>query len=204
MGKSRRNKKKAMENLNLFYPDIRPSSSTGSHLTQEEATKEELALIISQQFALLEEVRPVLETMSYNDKYKKLFNEIWKDKVELDGMIVKEEEEAINKVKGREEIKKVDREITMINHTQAEPMGILMNVLKIPAKSDSSVEETERSIALQAVINPFQNISVWKKAVSFLGSLPAPLQHVDWKPDYKGCYTNEEEAKGQWRTEKGV
>ncbi|GKB66992.1 hypothetical protein Tco_0928404, partial [Tanacetum coccineum] len=30
---------------------------------------------------------------------------------------------------GREEIKKVDRGITMINHTQAEAMGILMNVL---------------------------------------------------------------------------
>ncbi|GJU09277.1 DNA-directed DNA polymerase [Tanacetum coccineum] len=30
---------------------------------------------------------------------------------------------------GREEIKKVDRGITMINHTQAEPMGILTNVL---------------------------------------------------------------------------
>ncbi|GJT88310.1 hypothetical protein Tco_1070027 [Tanacetum coccineum] len=30
---------------------------------------------------------------------------------------------------GREEIKKVDIGITMINHTQAEPMGILMNVL---------------------------------------------------------------------------
>ncbi|GJX49109.1 hypothetical protein Tco_0275954 [Tanacetum coccineum] len=38
--------------------------------------------------------------MAYNDKYKKVLDEIWKDKVELDGMIVKEEEEAINKVKG--------------------------------------------------------------------------------------------------------
>ncbi|GJZ67981.1 hypothetical protein Tco_0631221 [Tanacetum coccineum] len=89
-----------MENLNLFYPDIGPSSSTGRHLTQEEAAKEALALRISQKFALLEEVRPVLETMAYNDKYKKVLDEIWKDKVELDGMIVKEEEEAINKVKG--------------------------------------------------------------------------------------------------------
>ncbi|GKG12153.1 hypothetical protein Tco_0346390, partial [Tanacetum coccineum] len=43
---------------------------------------------------------PVLETMAYNDKYKKVLDEIWKDKVELDGIIVKEEEEAINKVKG--------------------------------------------------------------------------------------------------------
>ncbi|GJY94437.1 hypothetical protein Tco_0510798, partial [Tanacetum coccineum] len=38
--------------------------------------------------------------MAYNDTYKKVLDVIWKDKVELDGMIVKEEEEAINKVKG--------------------------------------------------------------------------------------------------------
>ncbi|GKE03625.1 hypothetical protein Tco_1395643, partial [Tanacetum coccineum] len=62
-------------------------------------------------------------------------------------------------------------------------------------------DQSKRSLSLQAVINLFRKISVWKKAVSFFGSLPAPLQHVNWKPDYKGCYTNEEEAKGQWRTE---
>ncbi|GJY66854.1 retrovirus-related pol polyprotein from transposon TNT 1-94, partial [Tanacetum coccineum] len=303
----------------------------------EEATKEALALRISQKFALLEEVRPVLETMAYHDKYKKVLDEIWKDKVELDGMIMKEEEEAIKKVKGealkekddsrafifpirlegqvnenaladtgsdintmpyriyeqlgREEMKKVDRGITMINHTQAEAMGILTNVLcqvgvttliakflilDIPidrdapivvgrgflrtiggivntperlfstfdgfchqtfraarsdvmrnAESDSDDEEeyeikrnkfgapiygpkpapylncndpAERSLALQTVTNPFRKISVWKKAVSFLGSLPVPLKHVNWKPDYKGSYTKEEEATGQWRT----
>ncbi|GJZ74087.1 putative reverse transcriptase, RNA-dependent DNA polymerase [Tanacetum coccineum] len=152
MGKSSRNKKRAMENLNLFYPNIGTSSSTGRHLNQEEAAKEALAIRI-------------------------MLDEIWKDKVELDGMIVKEEEEAINKVKGkalkekddprafifpirvegkvhvkqnaladtgsdintmpyriyeqlgREEIKKVERGITMINHTQAKVMGILTNVL---------------------------------------------------------------------------
>ncbi|GKC92378.1 hypothetical protein Tco_1157820 [Tanacetum coccineum] len=100
IGKSSRNKKRAIENLNLFYPDIGTSSSTGRHLTQEEAVKETLALRISQKFALLEEVRPVLNTMAYHDKYKKVLDEIWKDKVQLDGMIRKEEVEAINKVKG--------------------------------------------------------------------------------------------------------
>nr|GEU44575.1 hypothetical protein [Tanacetum cinerariifolium] len=144
-----RNKKRAMENLNLFFPDIETSSST-------------------------EEVRPVLEIVAYHEKYKKVLDEIWKKQVKLDGMIVKEEEEAIKKVKrcvererrpgafifpirlegkvnknalsdtwldintmpyriykqlGREEIKKVDRWITMINHTQPEAMGILTNVL---------------------------------------------------------------------------
>ncbi|GKE33724.1 DNA-directed DNA polymerase, partial [Tanacetum coccineum] len=243
--------------------------------------------------------------MAYNDKYKKVLNEIWKDKVELDGMIAEEEEKTIIKVQGeelkekddpeafifpirlegkvnenaladtgsyintmpyriyeklrREEIKKVDRGITMINHTQAEPIGILTNILcqvgvtnliakflilDIPidrdapivvgrgflytiggivntperlfstfdgichqtfratrsdvlrtAKSDSDDEEE-----YEIKINKFGAPIVWKMAVSFLGSLPVPLQHVDWKPDYK-CYTNEEEAKGQWRTE---
>nr|GEX15536.1 hypothetical protein [Tanacetum cinerariifolium] len=44
MGKSSHNKKRAMENLNLFYQDIGTSSSAGGHLTQEEATKEALAI----------------------------------------------------------------------------------------------------------------------------------------------------------------
>ncbi|GJX19770.1 hypothetical protein Tco_0222447 [Tanacetum coccineum] len=152
-----------MDNLNLFYQDIGPSSSVGRHLTQEEATKEALALRIGQKFAMLEEVRLIIEMMAYHDKYKKVLDEIWKDKVELDGMVVKEEEEAVKMVKGealkekddpkafifpirlegrvdenaladtgsdintmpyriyeklgREEIKKVDQGITMINHS---------------------------------------------------------------------------------------
>ncbi|GKE05711.1 hypothetical protein Tco_1397729, partial [Tanacetum coccineum] len=70
------------------------------HLTQEEAEKEELAIRISQRYALLEEERPVIETMAYNDKYKKILDEIWKDKVELDGRTVKEDEEAVKRIKG--------------------------------------------------------------------------------------------------------
>ncbi|GKG54487.1 hypothetical protein Tco_0560142, partial [Tanacetum coccineum] len=55
MGKSSRNKKRVMYNLSLFYQDIGPSSSAGRHLTQDEATKEALAIRISKKFALLEE-----------------------------------------------------------------------------------------------------------------------------------------------------
>ncbi|GKB29258.1 hypothetical protein Tco_0868659 [Tanacetum coccineum] len=47
MGKRNRNKKREMENLNLLYQDIGPSSSTGGHITQEEAAKEALAIRIS-------------------------------------------------------------------------------------------------------------------------------------------------------------
>ncbi|GKD70487.1 hypothetical protein Tco_1324577 [Tanacetum coccineum] len=50
----------------------------------------------------------------------------------------------------------------------------------------------ERLLAIQTVTNPFRKISVWKKAVSFLGSLLVPLKQINWKPDYKGSYTKEE------------
>ncbi|GKD24892.1 hypothetical protein Tco_1231106 [Tanacetum coccineum] len=263
-GKSSRNKKRATENLNLFYQDIGTYSSTRIHLIQEEATKEALALRISQKFALLEEARPILKTIGYHDKYKKVLDKIWKDKVELDGMIVKEEEEAIKKVKG-EALKEKDNPEAFIFpiklEGQVEAMGILTNVLcqvgvttliakflilDIPIDRDAPMvvgrgflrtiggivntperlfstfdrfchqtfraarsdvlrnPKTKRSLAIQTVTNPFWKINVWKKAVSFVGSLPVPLKHVNWKPDYKGCYTKEEEATGQWRTEMRV
>nr|GEV95308.1 hypothetical protein [Tanacetum cinerariifolium] len=149
MGKSDGNTKRSMKNLSLFYQDIRPYLLAGGHLTQEKAAKEALAKRISQKFALFKEVRPIIKTMAYHDKYKKNLDEIWKDKVELDGKIVKEEEEVVERIKGealrekddlgafifpmrlegREEITKVDRRITMINHTQAKAVGILINVL---------------------------------------------------------------------------
>nr|GEV64025.1 hypothetical protein [Tanacetum cinerariifolium] len=91
--KRNHNKKRTMKNLNLFYQDIGPSSSAGSHLTQETIEKEALAVRISKKFALLEEKRPIYETLR------------------------------------REEIKKTDRGITMINHTQSEAMGKSFNVL---------------------------------------------------------------------------
>nr|GFB68404.1 hypothetical protein [Tanacetum cinerariifolium] len=89
MGKSSRNKNWEMENLNFFYQDVETSSSVGGHLTQEKAAKEAIAIRMSRRFALLEEERPIIEIIDYHDKYKKILDEVWKDKVELDGKIVK-------------------------------------------------------------------------------------------------------------------
>ncbi|GJU85388.1 hypothetical protein Tco_1292934 [Tanacetum coccineum] len=154
----------------------------------EEAAKEALALRISQKFAMLGEVRPLLETMAYHDKYKKVLDDIWKDKVELDGMIVKE---------AKKESNSDDEEEYEIKRNK---FGAPMYGPK-PAPYLNCNDPAEKSLAIQTVTNPFRKISVWKKAISFLGSLPVPLKHVNWKPDYKGSYTKEEEATGQWRTE---
>nr|GEX37111.1 retrovirus-related Pol polyprotein from transposon TNT 1-94 [Tanacetum cinerariifolium] len=252
---SSRNKNRLMENLSSFYQDIGPSLSASGHLTQEEAAKEALAIRISQKFALLEEVRPIIETMAYHDKYKKNLDEIWKDKVELDGKIIKEEEKAVERIKGKALNKKdnpgafifsirlecksvVDSCIPSVAYLtpqkkfstfdevchqtfrsarfdvlrtiesdsdEAEEYQIMRNKFRAliyrtkPTPFLNYNDPADRSLALQTVTNPFCKISVWKKAVSFLGSFLMPLKQVNWKPDYKGCYTKEEEATGQSR-----
>nr|GEW20448.1 hypothetical protein [Tanacetum cinerariifolium] len=199
IGKSNRSKKRSMENLSSFYQDIGPFLLAGDHLTQEEAAKEAL---------------------------------MWKDKVELDGKIVKEEEETIKRIKG-EALKEKDdprafifsiRLEGKVNENTLADTGLDSNIMpyriyKILGREEMKKikrnkfgapiyglklapymncnDPADRSLALQAVTNPFRKISVWKKAVNFLGSLPVPLKQVNWKPNYKGCYTKEKEATGQ-------
>ncbi|GJT38909.1 hypothetical protein Tco_0938774 [Tanacetum coccineum] len=74
----------------------------------EEAEREALAINICRRYSLLEEERPLIETMAYNDKYKKILNRICLDKMKLDGEIKKEDEEAITKVKGEALTEKED------------------------------------------------------------------------------------------------
>ncbi|GKF08878.1 hypothetical protein Tco_0043102 [Tanacetum coccineum] len=300
-----------------------PSMSTGTPLTQEEAEREVLAVSIYERYSLLEEERPVIETMAYNDKYKKILDGICLEKIKLN-RISKEEEEGISKIKGesliekedprafvipirlegkinlnaladtgsdinvmpyrvykqlaREEVQNVKKGITMLNHSKAEPIGLLSDVLcqvgvttiiakflildmpidrdtpivvgrgflctcgsilntidKITSTFDGICHQTfraaktsldtierdnddkeeyaiqrnkfgapiygpkptrylncndplDQSLALQEVLNPFRKICVWKKVVSFLGSLLVALQHVEWKLDYTGYF----------------
>ncbi|GKE48258.1 hypothetical protein Tco_1479516 [Tanacetum coccineum] len=149
MRKNSRNKRKQLEKYQLIYSDLGPSLSTGKPLTHKEAEREALAIDICKRYSLLEEKRPVIETMAYSDKYKKILDEICIDKMKLDGEIKKEEEEVIIGIKGealiekedpgafmitiqieeREEVQNVKRGIAMLNHSKAEPMGILKDVL---------------------------------------------------------------------------
>nr|GFC89335.1 hypothetical protein [Tanacetum cinerariifolium]GFC90826.1 hypothetical protein [Tanacetum cinerariifolium] len=100
IGKSNRNKKREMENVNFFFQDVGTSSSAGGHITQEEAAKEAISIKMSKKFALLEKERLIIETMAYHDKYNKILDEMWKEKVELDGKIIKEDEDAVKRIKG--------------------------------------------------------------------------------------------------------
>ncbi|GJS36000.1 hypothetical protein Tco_0534382 [Tanacetum coccineum] len=59
-----RNKRKQLEKYQLIYSDIGPSMSTGTPLTQEEAEREALAISIYERYSILEEERPIIETMA--------------------------------------------------------------------------------------------------------------------------------------------
>ncbi|GJX38172.1 hypothetical protein Tco_0251475 [Tanacetum coccineum] len=83
--------------LDIDFGDI-PEIDESSLPPFEEATREALAIDICKIFFILEEERPVIETMAYSDKYKKILDGIVMDKIKLDGEIKKEE--AIKHVKG--------------------------------------------------------------------------------------------------------
>ncbi|GJZ44476.1 hypothetical protein Tco_0591731 [Tanacetum coccineum] len=108
MGKSNKNIRKQLERHESIYSDLSTSSSSGKPMTQEEATKQELALKICEKFSLLEEVRPVIETMAYSDKYKMILDEICLDKMKLDGEISGEEDKVFYKIKGEALMEKDD------------------------------------------------------------------------------------------------
>ncbi|GKE52280.1 hypothetical protein Tco_1487436 [Tanacetum coccineum] len=48
------------------------------------------------------------------------------------------------------------------------------------AKYLSRDDPMDRALALQEALNPFKNICIWKKAITFLGSLSVPLQNAEW------------------------
>nr|GEU71769.1 hypothetical protein [Tanacetum cinerariifolium] len=259
MRKNSRNKKRAMENLKFFYQDVGTSSSTGGHITQEEAAKEAIAIRMSRKFALFEEEMPIIETMAYNDKYKKILDEVWKDKVELDGKIVKEEEDAIGgavnknaladtgsdintmpyrnyETLGREDMKKVgvttliakflildiliDRDsLIVVGRGFLHTIGGIINTLeRLLSTFDGFGHQTFHAARSDIMRNAESDsddkedyhIKRNKFGAPIYGPKPAPYlncndpdeRSIDLQtPDYKGSYTKEEEATGQWRTE---
>ncbi|GKA85983.1 hypothetical protein Tco_0807637, partial [Tanacetum coccineum] len=58
-----------------------------------------------------------------------------------------------------------------------------------------SEDAMDRSLAEQDYLDPFNNVCIWKKVVSFLGSLPVSLKNIDWKPNYSGRNSKESEDR---------
>ncbi|GJS04997.1 reverse transcriptase domain-containing protein [Tanacetum coccineum] len=105
MRKSSRNKKRATENLNFFYQDIGTSHQLEGEALKEKEDPEAF-------------IFPIRLEGHVNE------NALADTRLDINNMPF-----WLYVQLGRDDMKKVDRGITMINHTKAEAMGILPNVL---------------------------------------------------------------------------
>ncbi|GKC57899.1 hypothetical protein Tco_1085497, partial [Tanacetum coccineum] len=179
MGKSSQNKKKPCGNYKMTYTYEGPSLFVRIPLTQEEMTRKELEKDMYEIILILQEPRPMIETLKFSDQHKKLLDNVMLDKLKLDGEVEIDEEEATEEVirgyktlrekndpgvfvlpirievkfdsfalantgsninvlpyriyakLGSEVVKLVSKKITMLDHSKAEPIGILKDNVPI-------------------------------------------------------------------------
>ncbi|GJZ54586.1 hypothetical protein Tco_0609471 [Tanacetum coccineum] len=91
---SSRNKKKSSKNYKMKYDDEGPSLTINHALTREEISREELEKDLWERIVILNEPRPIIETLKYGDQYKKVLDTILLEKLKLDSELELEEVEA--------------------------------------------------------------------------------------------------------------
>ncbi|GJS52169.1 hypothetical protein Tco_0625531 [Tanacetum coccineum] len=98
MGKSARNKKKHCGNYKMTYSDEGPSLTVKKPSTQEEMSRKAIEKDIYERILILQEPRPICETLKFSDQHKKLLDSVLLDKLQLDGEVEIDEEEATEEV----------------------------------------------------------------------------------------------------------
>ncbi|GJW87018.1 hypothetical protein Tco_0162358 [Tanacetum coccineum] len=91
-GKGLRNKKKPTKTYKITYDGEGHSLTVNRPKTQEELAREELEEDLYEKIMLLNEKRPIIETLKYGDKHKMLLDSFLLDKLKLDGEFELEEE----------------------------------------------------------------------------------------------------------------
>ncbi|GJW55265.1 reverse transcriptase domain-containing protein [Tanacetum coccineum] len=125
-----------------------PSLTVKKPFTQEEVSQEDMENDIYERIMILQEPRPIIETLKFSDQHKKLLDSVLLDKLKLDEEVELEEEAATEEVirsntgsninvipyriyakLRRDQVKPMSQKITMLDHSKSEPMGILRDVL---------------------------------------------------------------------------
>ncbi|GKD62999.1 hypothetical protein Tco_1305107, partial [Tanacetum coccineum] len=92
MGKCLRNKKKPTKTYEMTYDGEGPPLTINHPKTQEELTRYELEEDLYERIMLLNEKRPIIETLKYGDKHKMLVDSVLLENLKLDGESTIEEE----------------------------------------------------------------------------------------------------------------
>ncbi|GKB79151.1 hypothetical protein Tco_0946046, partial [Tanacetum coccineum] len=87
MEKSSRNKKRPCGNYKMSYSDEGLSLTVKKPLTHEEVSREDMEKDIYEIIMILQEPRPIIETLKFSDQHKKLLDSVLLDKLKLDGEI---------------------------------------------------------------------------------------------------------------------
>ncbi|GJV57668.1 hypothetical protein Tco_1458673 [Tanacetum coccineum] len=171
MGKNSRNKRKQLEKYQMINSDMGPSSSTGKPLTQEEAESKALAIDICKIFAIMEEERLVKgeALIEKEDPGAFVIPIILEAKINLNALAdtsfdINVMPYCVYKELGREELKNVNRGITMLNYSNVEPMWLLKVVLCQDWKPEytgnhSKKEEGDRKWHAEIrLTDPYENV----------------------------------------------
>ncbi|GJX89695.1 retrotransposon ORF1 [Tanacetum coccineum] len=140
MGKGSLNKRKQLENYKLTYSDMGPSMSTGKPLTQEEAEREALAINKMKLNGVDKKEEEVMIKIKREALLKKDDPGAFVILIRLEGNInlnalvdigsnINTMPYRIYKELGREDVHNLKKGITMLNHSKAEPMRLLRDVL---------------------------------------------------------------------------
>ncbi|GJW59829.1 hypothetical protein Tco_0109164 [Tanacetum coccineum] len=141
------------------FEKTRPSLTNRKPLRQEEDIREAIAIDIYKWISILEEARPVIKTMTYNDRYKNILDIILLDKLKLDGEIKSEEEEEAIKwvMRGYEALKEKEDPGAFvipicleakINLNTLADTGSDINVMPFPIYAKLGRDEVMRFLAL--------------------------------------------------------
>ncbi|GJU02893.1 hypothetical protein Tco_1113231 [Tanacetum coccineum] len=79
MGKNLRNKKKPSKIYKMSYDSEGPSLTINRPRTQEELSQEEIEEDLYERIMLLYEKRPIIKTLKYSDKHKKILDSVLLD-----------------------------------------------------------------------------------------------------------------------------
>ncbi|GJU20333.1 hypothetical protein Tco_1153675 [Tanacetum coccineum] len=195
-------------------------------LTQEKAEKEALAIDICRRYSLLEEERPKKEDLRAFVIPIQLEGKINLNALADTGSDINVMPYRVYKELGKDEVTDVKRGITMLNHSKAEPIGLLKDVIilntieRITSTFDGICHQTFRATktSLDTVESDSDDKEEYAIQRNKFGAPiygPKPAQYLNCNdpmdqslalqavlnPFRKVCFNKKEDSDGQWHAE---
>ncbi|GJZ30582.1 reverse transcriptase domain-containing protein [Tanacetum coccineum] len=215
MGKNLRNKKKPSKTYKMSYDGEGPSLTINRLRTQKELTREEIEEDLYERIMILNERRPIIETLKYSDKHRTLLNGVLLDKLKLDGEFELEDEMVdADLIKGykaikekedprvfmlpirRDEVKPRSDNVRMLEHLSQRPWDVCsMSFTKYVYEERDNDDDEDYCLKLADSGKPIYGAN--RANNIFFGALPFPLKNTEWAPNYSGNNTKED-GDGKW------